>query len=151
MAWRYDEHPYFNYDYFIVNDSCFVSMRIDSDISGFVMAHCVDVFGDIAQYKSAISAAISFAKESGAHAIDFYATNTALCASLSEMGLFSTIDHDFFKFPHLFHPIEMRTPSTTSLILWAKDNIGHILDLGALHITKQDADFDRPTEQALKK
>lgn len=149
VAWRYDAHPYFDYEHFIVNRSCFVSLRIDRGISGFVMAHCVDIFGDESQYKSAISAAILFAKENGAHAIDFFSTNTKLCAALNEMGLFSTLDHDFFKFPHLFHPIEIRNPATTSLILWATHGLSQILDLGSLHITKQDADFDRPTAQVL--
>lgn len=149
--WRYDQHPYFKYDTFVVNNSCFVSVRIDRDISGFVMAHCVDIFGDTSDYKSAISSAIVFAKENGAHAIDFFGTSTALCSALNEIGLFSTLDHDFFKFPHLFHPVEIRSPATTSLIMWAKTGVGDLLDFGNLHVTKQDADFDRPTAQAFVK
>ncbi|EOV0645035.1 hypothetical protein ACOIOT_000662 [Cronobacter turicensis] len=151
IAWRYDNHPYFKYEKFIVNQNCFICVRIDKDISGFVMAHCVDIFGEPSDYKSAVSAAINFAKENGAHAIDFFVTNTTLCAVLNDMGLFSTLDHDFFKFPHLFHPIEIREPATTSLILWAKEDLSEILDMGNLHITKQDADFDRPTVQAFGK
>ncbi|MCP2004357.1 UNVERIFIED_ORG: hypothetical protein J2Y78_002897 [Buttiauxella agrestis ATCC 33320] len=150
-SWRYDQHPYFKYEQFIVNNSCFVSVRIDRDVDGFVMAHCVDIFGSHSDYKAAISAAINFAKDNGAHAIDFFGTNTTLCAELNEMGLFSTLDHDFFKFPHLFHPVEIRNPATTSLIMWAKNGLGEILDLGNLHVTKQDADFDRPTAQAFVK
>lgn len=149
--WRYDQHPYFKYEQFVVNGSCFVSIRIDRDISGFVMAHCVDIFGNHSDYKAAISAAINFSKDNGAHAIDFFGTNSSLCASLNEMGLFSTLDHDFFKFPHIFHPVEIRNPATTSLIMWAREDLGEILDFGNLHITKQDADFDRPTAQAFQK
>src|SRR5690606_21885295 len=110
INWRYDQHPYFRYKHFIVNEDCFVAIRIDEDVNGFKMAHCVDLFGNQDSYQSAISAAVSYAKEQGASAIDFFSTNTNLNAKLSAMGLFSTLDHDFFKFPHLFHPIEIREP-----------------------------------------
>lgn len=151
IHWRYDNHPYFTYHHFIVNDGCHVTVRIDMGIDGFVMAHCVDIFGNPNEYRSAISAAIGFAKENGADAVDFFSTNASLNSRLNAMGLFSTLDHDFFKFPHLFHPVEIRTPATTSLILWARDGMDDLLDMSKLHITKQDADFDRPTIQGMKK
>lgn len=150
INWRYDQHPYFRYKHFIVNEDCFVAIRIDEDVNGFKMAHCVDLFGNNDSYQSAISAAISYAKEQGASAIDFFSTNTNLNAKLSAMGLFSTLDHDFFKFPHLFHPIEIRDPATTSLILWSNEKIDTLINTGCLHITKQDADFDRPVMESIK-
>lgn len=151
IKWRYDKHPYFDYSYFIVNNSCFVAIRIDRQIDGFTMAHCVDIFGDKDQYQSAITAAISFAVDNNADAIDFFSTQSSLCSTLNEMGLFSTLDHDFFVFPHLFHPVEIRNPATTSLILWSKDDFSNMLDMGKLHITKQDVDLDRPTAQVINK
>lgn len=151
IAWRYDNNPYFKYHHYFVNDKCHVAVRIDKDIDGFIMAHCVDILGDETCYEAAISSVISYAEKEGADAIDFYSTNANLNAYLNEMGLFSTLDHDFFKFPHLFHPVEMRTPATTSLILWARDDMHDLLDLSKLHITKQDADFDRPTIHGMKK
>ncbi|EEW7545769.1 GNAT family N-acetyltransferase [Escherichia coli] len=150
VKWRFDDNPYFKYHHFIVG-GCFVSVRIDKGIDGFVMAHCVDIFGDEKYYQQAISAAIHYAIENGAHAVDFFSTNSTLNANLSSMGLFSTLDHDFFTFPHLFHPVEIRTPATTSLILWSKEGMTDLLDVSNLHITKQDADFDRPTIHGMKK
>lgn len=151
VKWRYDDHPYFNYHHFIVNGDCHVSVRIDNGIDGFVMAHCVDIVGNKDSYHSAISAAIEYAKENGADAIDFFFTNASINARLDAMGLFSTLDHEFFKFPHLFHPVEIRTPATTSLILWSRNEMDDMLDMSLLHVTKQDADFDRPTIQGMKK
>lgn len=151
LKWRYDNNPYFSYHYFIVNNNSCVSVRIDRGIDGFCMAHCVDIFGEAESYPAAISAAVHYAREQGADAIDFFCTNAKLNAHLKAMGLFSTLDHDFFKFPHLFHPVEIRTPATTSLILWAKEGIADLLDTTTLHITKQDADFDRPTIHGMKK
>ncbi|AGR59694.1 TPA: GNAT family N-acetyltransferase [Salmonella bongori] len=151
VKWRYDDHPYFNYHHFIVNSDCHVAVRIDNGIDGFVMAHCVDIVGNKESYHAAISAAIEYAKENGADAIDFFFTNASINARLDAMGLFSTLDHEFFKFPHLFHPVEIRTPATTSLILWSRDNMDDMLDMSLLHVTKQDADFDRPTIQGMKK
>lgn len=151
IKWRYDDNPYFAYHHFVVNDACVVSVRIDRKIDGFVMAHCVDIFGDHKEYKAAISAAVDYAINSGADAVDFFSVNSQLNAELNAMGLFSTVDHDFFKFPHLFHPVEIRTPATTSLILWCRDDMPMLLDVSKLHITKQDADFDRPTINGMKK
>lgn len=151
VVWRYDENPYFNYHHYIVNDKCHVSLRIDRNIDGFVMAHCVDIFGDKSCFSAAISSAINYAMNEGADAIDFFSTNATLNAVLTEMGLFSTLDHEFFKFPHLFHPVEIRNPATTSLILWAKEDLHDLLDVSKLHVTKQDADFDRPTIQGMNK
>jgi GNAT superfamily N-acetyltransferase len=151
LIWRYDENPYFKYHHYIVNDGCHVSVRIDRGIDGFVMAHCVDIFGDESCFESAISSAIVYAKSEGADAIDFFSTNATLNATLDSMGLFSTLDHDFFSFPHLFHPVEIRTPATTSLILWSRENLHDLVDISKLHITKQDADFDRPTIHGVKK
>ena len=39
----------------------------------------------------------------------------------------------------------MRTPSTTSLIMWCKEKNASFYDVGNLYISKQDCDFDRPT------
>ncbi len=151
IKWRYEDNPYFEYQTFVVNDACLVSVRIDRNIDGFVMAHCVDIFGDHKHYKSAISAAVDYAQKSGADALDFFSVNSKLNAELNAMGIFSTLDHEFFKFPHLFHPVEIRTPATTSLILWCRGDMAGLLDTSKLHITKQDADFDRPTIHGMKK
>ncbi|WP_124781973.1 hypothetical protein [Escherichia albertii] len=134
-----------------VNNNCYVAIRIDKDIDGFVMAHCVDIFGEESSFASAVSSAIEYSAAQGADAIDFFSTNSALNATMSTMGLFSTLDHDFFKFPHLFHPVEIRTPATTSLIVWSKDELRGMLDVSKLHVTKQDADFDRPTIYGMNK
>ncbi|MCW6569866.1 GNAT family N-acetyltransferase [Yersinia ruckeri] len=151
VRWRYDQHPYFNYHTYSVNDNCHATVRIDRDIDGFVMAHCVDIFGDESSFASAVTSAIEYANAHGADAIDFFSTNATLNATMSAMGLFSTLDHDFFKFPHLFHPVEIRSPATTSLIVWSKNELCGMLDVSMLHITKQDADFDRPTIHGMKK
>lgn len=151
MRWRYEQHPYFNYHTYSVNGNCHVTIRIDRDIDGFVMAHCVDIFGEESSFASAVTSAIDYADDQGADAIDFFSTNAKLNSTLSAMGLFSTLDHDFFKFPHLFHPIEIRSPATTSIIVWSKNELKGMLDMSRLHITKQDADFDRPTIYGMNK
>jgi hypothetical protein len=46
---------------------------------------------------------------------------------------------------NLFHPPELRDPATTSLVLWSRDGLPDLLDLGRLYLTKGDLDLDRPT------
>lgn len=148
LKWRYKDHPIFEYDIQIVEWQgyvCLVCLRIDRKIDGLVMAHCVDIFGDKEAFPSALSYVFDAAREQGADVVDLFCTNPALQAAAKFNGWFSTLDDDFFKFPHLFHPIEMREPATTSFIIWSKNNFYQLLDLGKLHLTKQDADFDRPT------
>jgi len=41
--------------------------------------------------------------------------------------------------------MELRSPPTTSLIYWSRDNFEDMADTSRLYITKQDADLDRPT------
>ena len=60
------------------------------------------------------------------------------------------IDDICFQFPHLFHPIEMRNPPTTSLIYWSKNQFTEMADLSKLYISKQDADLDRPTKHTFE-
>jgi hypothetical protein len=45
----------------------------------------------------------------------------------------------------LFHPLEFRDPPTTSLMLWARDEMAELLDIGRLYFVKGDLDLDRPT------
>jgi len=66
-----------------------------------------------------------------------------------ERGWFSILDDDYFVFPHLFYPIELRRPPSTSLIYWGKRVMPSLLDIGSVHVTKQDLDMDRPTPAIL--
>lgn len=150
--WRYINHPYFKYELKVIENNgkyCVVAYRIDRDIDGLVMMHCLDIYGDKEAYLSAVGFLAKIGADENVSAIDFYATNADLCAAFRYAGWFSTLDDDFLKFPHLFHPIEIRSPATTSLILWSRDNMIDLLNIGNLHITKQDADFDRPTMKTL--
>ena len=107
--------------------------------------HCVDLLGDEGAFPSALSFLENEAVKEKVDVIDFYSTNTKINAHFIARNWFSVLDCDFFDFPHLFHPIEMRKPSTTSLIMWCKEQDPSFYDIGNLYISKQDCDFDRPT------
>ncbi|MCG3864927.1 MULTISPECIES: hypothetical protein [unclassified Photobacterium] len=125
-----------------------VVYRIDQ-LPELNIMHCVDLYGS----SSAYSAAISYLEEQAIHnnidIIDFYSTNTRVNSIFIEKNWFSVLDYDFIDFPHLFHPLEMRTPSTTSLIMWCDNKVSGFYDVGKLYITKQDCDFDRPVASNL--
>ena len=151
INWRYMEHPSFSYSVKVIesenNERCVVVYRVD-DLEELKIIHCVDLLGD----KNACLSAISFLEDKGlecnADIIDFYSTNTELNSLFIYKNWLSVLDCDFFDFPHLFHPIELRKPSTTSLIMWSKE--GSLLyNIGKLYITKQDCDFDRPVAENL--
>lgn len=152
ISWRYDKHPSFSYVVRVIKNNnekkCIVVYRIDK-LNDLTMMHCVDLYGEFDAFSSAISYLEDKAIENGVDVIDFYSTNSRTNSAFIKNNWLSILDSDFFGFPHLFHPIELRSPSTTSLTLWSDDLDGALYDFGSLYITKQDCDFDRPTANNL--
>jgi len=150
--WRYETHPYFKYKQYFVGSSsdtksgkAFVAFREESSLPDFKILHIMDLLGEASSIPSAISFVENYAKDNGFDVIDFYCTASSVYRFMLNSGWFSINDDLCFQFPHLFHPIEMRTPPTSSLIYWAKNNLSEMADLSKLYVTKQDADLDRPT------
>ena len=55
------------------------------------------------------------------------------------------MDDPLVGLPSLFHPVELRIPPTTSLVIWAAEDRARLYDFSQLHLTKADLDLDRPT------
>lgn len=154
ISWRYFEHPTFHYETAIIKPnteavtSAFVSLRVEKTNDGLEVLHVVDLFGEKDSYDAAISYINDFAKNKNIPIIDFFCTNSLINSFFIKGGWFSTLDDDYFSFPHLFQPIELRNPATTSLIYWVDEgNINEsesFWDNGRMYITKEDCDFDRP-------
>jgi len=154
LHWRYTKHPIFQYIQNIVyatdNDKgkgCIVCMRIENNIPGLNILHILDFFGDPHDMQAAISFINEFCIKNNIHLADFYCTSTGISSYFISSGWFSTNDDLCFQFPHLFHPIELRKPPTTSLTYWSREDFTQMADIGKLYITKEDADLDRPTVQ----
>ncbi|RYU67839.1 GNAT family N-acetyltransferase [Aliivibrio finisterrensis] len=149
INWRYEKHPSFNYIINVISNNkgnkCVVVYRIDH-LKDLTIMHCLDIYGEYNAFSSGISYLEDTARNNNVDIIDFYSTNSKVNSAFIHKNWFPTLDFDFIDFPHLFHPIEMRTPSTTSLILWFNDDCNLSYDFGKLYITKQDCDFDRPVE-----
>jgi hypothetical protein len=150
LRWRYAEHPSFAYRTFLVRPAgspaaAFVALRKEATIPGVCIYHVTDCIGDDGAMPAAFSFIDDFCRDQGAHIADFFCTAAKINKHALSRGWFSALDDKFFSFPHLFHPVETRTPATTSLIYWAKDNFAEMCDFSRLYVTKQDADFDRPT------
>ena len=149
MRWRYCSHPVFKYEMRHVSagpnrDGVIVAFRIQETAAGFRMLHVMDIFGANQSVDAARSFIENFAVESGIDVIDFYCTSSQVSRHFIANNWFSVSDDTSFKFPHLFSPIEMRDPPTTSLIYWAQNELADLADLSRLYISKQDADLDRP-------
>lgn len=149
IRWRYFEHPSFTYSVNIIDNKegsiCVVVYRIDS-LEEFSIMHCTDLYGDELAFPSALTFIEDRAKEKKVDIIDFYSTCSSVNSHFINRNWLPLLDYDFVDFPHLFHPIEMRTPSTTSLVMWCKEQKNSFFDLTRLYITKQDCDFDRPVK-----
>lgn len=150
--WRYENHPMFQYKQFLVseaesstNETAFVAMREELSVSDLKILHVLDLFGDDPAISHGVNFIENYAAEKGFDVVDFYCTASNVFRWVLANGWFSINDDACFQFPHLFRPVEMRNPPTTSLVYWAKDNLQEMADISSLYVTKQDADLDRPT------
>ena len=148
LIWRYDNHPYFKYNSYkttsVDGNVGYVVLReeITNEIK---ILHVIDILGPEASFECSISFIESYAREKGFWAVDVYSTLSRLNKYLINRLWLSAVDASFINVPHLFHPLEVRNPATTSLIYWSKNSNVNFLDVSNIYITKQDCDLDRPT------
>jgi len=152
INWRYNKHPNFMYETCIIKsednsgDGVFIALRIENTDTELKVLHVIDFFGDEIDIVSGITYIIDYAKNNKITIIDFFSVNTNINKYFIDNGWFSLLDDTYFNFPHLFQPIELRTPATTSLIYWINKKIKNyntFFDMSKNYITKQDCDFDR--------
>jgi len=147
LRWRYSEHPVYAYEAFRIHcdaGEAAIVVRVD-DVGALRVLHAVDFLGDVA----AVPATLAFLEQLGLERsialADFYCSADPIGHQLWSRGWFSAVDDYHTQVPNWFYPIDMRTPPTTSLILWARDDVGALLDRSRAYITKGDCDMDRPT------
>lgn len=148
LIWRYDKHPYFHYLTFRIhsNNSPDGYVVLRSEITEDVKMLCViDILGGENSYKSSIEFIENYAIENGYWAVDMFSTYSNLNKHFLMRGWLSAVDDSFINVPHLYYPLEVRNPATTSLIYWSKEHELDSFDVSNLYVTKQDADLDRPT------
>lgn len=150
LIWRYDQHPYydyFTYKIYIPNTpKRYVYVVLRHEITKDVrMLHVLDILGYEQGYEIAINFVEKYAIDNNFWAIDCYSTLSNLNKYFYKLGWLSAVDDIYINVPHLFHPLEVRTPPTTSLIFWSKEKSAEFFDTSNFYITKQDADLDRPT------
>ena len=151
LDWRYSRHPVFTYEQFFVRSGStsagkgvYVCLRRETSVAGLKILHVMDCFGTQEDMPAAMAFIHEYSVRHDIHLADFYCTAGDVARHYLATGWFSTNDDEFFQFPHLFHPIEMRTPPTTSLIYWSRNDFSQMTNVPKLYITKQDADLDRP-------
>jgi GNAT superfamily N-acetyltransferase len=147
LAWRYQDHPFFRYEAFRVGDGrgdAALVVRIDEK-GDLRVAHVVDFLGAETSVPAALAFLESLCRERGVALADFYCSADPIGHQFWSHGWFSSVDDFYLQVPNWFYPIDMRTPPTTSLILWARDDVGALIDRSRIYITKGDCDMDRPT------
>ncbi len=149
IDWRYKNHPFFTYKTFTIStpdnkNIAFVCIREETSVENLRILHVLDYFGDYKAMPLALAFIEQYCDDKNFHAADFFCTAATINKFLLSYGWFSGLDDECFQLPHLYHPIEIRTPATTSLVYWTKENFVDFCDFSNLYITKQDADFDRP-------
>jgi len=157
LEWRYVNHPVFDYQQYVIHSKggkgkgVYVALREETSIENLKILHVMDFIGDQSDMPAAISFIHDYCTKNKVHLADFYCTATTISRHFISSGWFSINDDLCFQFPHLFHPMELRIPPTTSLIYWSRDDFLEMSDISRLYITKQDSDLDRPTMDTYEK
>jgi hypothetical protein len=153
LQWRYLDHPHFSYEPVLVRSeggTAAVVLRRD-EVEDVRIVHVVDLFGDDAALPAAASFVDERCADIGADVADFSCVSPRFTRFFRERGWVSALDDEWVQIPHLFQPIDLRTPATSSLILWAREDMTSLLDLGRVYVSKGDCDIDRPTSSALER
>ena len=151
VKWRFSDHPYYDYKLFSIWSSAHEVSTVvivrSTHVKGIgSIIHIVDLLGYCS--KEVIDAIQVLIQEEfrDVIAIDIFCTTEKLCSHLRNSDWFSSIDHQsFVEFPHLFSPVELRNPATTSLIFWSSQDLDKLTDMCKLYISGSDCDLDRPT------
>lgn len=150
LTWRHDLHPAFEYEAFVVHaaldDSPGAGVILREDLVGTTpILHVIDLFGAPMQLPAALAFIEAEAGRRGAAFVDISLTAGPLIAQVRARGWSSAIDDTLIEMPSLFHPVELRRPATTSMVLWGRQKPERLYNFSALHITRADMDLDRPT------
>ena len=147
LVWRYANHPVYRYEVFRVTHDrgqAAVVVRVD-DVGDLRVLHVVDFLGAVADVPAVLCFLEEMGRESDIALADFYCSADPIGHQFWSHGWFSCVDDFHIQVPNWFYPIDMRIPPTTSLILWAREDVGALLDRSRVYITKGDCDMDRPT------
>jgi hypothetical protein len=151
LKWRYAEHPLFEYRCFRLvpaNSPPILVILRQMQYGGIAFCHVMEILSTVPHPLEAVDFLDAFSAENGLAFADFFGTRSSLNACLAAGGWISAIDDTFIRVPHLFMPLEIREPPTTSLIYRARDHMESLADIGRLYLTKGDMDLDRPTAHA---
>jgi len=147
LEWRYTDHPYYDYETYSISDGsgeAAVVLRFDEK-EDLRIVHVIDYLGGEATVPAVVSFIDDLCRERNVSLADFYCSADPIGTRFWSRGWFSSVDDFYLQVPNWFYPIDMRIPPTTSLILWAREDVGALLDRGRVYITKGDCDMDRPT------
>jgi hypothetical protein len=147
LAWRYDRHPVYAYRAFRLETDggpAGVVLRMDQTPSLRVL-HIVEVTGPLSAMPQVVCFTERFAREHGIQLADISCTTDAVTYAFRAAGWFSVLE-DPVRLPHLFYPLEMRSPASSGLLLWTRLADPMLWKASSLYMTKGDIDMDRPTQ-----
>ena len=150
LAWRHDHHPAFAYEAFLIRDpgrdgpGAGLVLREDRVLETPIL-HVIDLFGPPGHLPAAVAFAEAEARARGAAFVDISLTAGLLAGHLRARGWSSAVDDPLIELPSLFHPVELRRPPTTSMVIWGRTAQARLFDFGRLHVSRADMDLDRPT------
>lgn len=148
IVWRYIKHPFHKYKIFVINPNSekevFLVLRIEQH--EFIrLCHVIDFYGYEEGFLDALNFIDYHCLNNNVDFADFYCLSSQITKYFWCNGWFSALDDSQVTVPHLFNPLELRNPPTSSIIMHSPKHLIQLCDINRLYITKGDGDLDKPT------
>jgi hypothetical protein len=147
LRWRYKNHPVYKYRFFKVthkgSDGIVILRRENTPHCDLI--HVIDIIAPQQVVVGIANFVEHFGRDEKVDFMDWFCLSERINHELWCRGWFSVLNDPYIEVPYLYYPLEMRTPATSSAIVWAKYDACKLLYLNDLYLTKGNADFDRPT------
>ncbi|MBF0213718.1 MAG: hypothetical protein HQM00_09175 [Magnetococcales bacterium] len=155
LAWRLLDHPYYRYECLLVapdhREERTLMVFREERHDDFAVGHVVDVLPLGERLPNLAALCDRIAAERGIDMIDAMFTQPRVLGIFWAQNWLSTLNDLDVRVPNVFNPVELRDPPTGNVTYWSHESVGPLSDLSALHFSKIDGDWDRPTWDSLEK
>ena len=155
LAWRYENHPYFRYEFLFVGTSSRpegIAVLRAEDVSGRAgrVLRVVEFIAAPDHGHQLATAVFAYGREKGCAYADVFGMSEYFLAGFVAAGGFSTLEEPELNLPHLLQPWDANTDPPGLLFFGRRDvsphsALGPADDISRIHVSKGDGNMDWPS------
>jgi GNAT superfamily N-acetyltransferase len=155
LAWRYQKHPYFRYEFLFVGTSSRpegIAVMRTEDVSGRTgrVLRIVEFIAGPAHSGRLAAAVFAYGREQECAYADLFGMSEHFVAGFVAAGGFSTLEEPELRLPYLLQPWDANTDPPGLLFFGRRDVSsngapGPADDISMIHVSKGDGNMDWPS------